>query len=1065
MRVTRAIARYCHDVSAFRLLGPLEASDGDGFLALGGRRQRAVLAALLVAANTVVPDEALIAAVWGDDPPASALGTLHAYVSRLRRVLRSTAANGAANEAAHGGTPGRHGGTVELARRTPGYLLRVDPGQIDAVRFEQLARRGHRLLDEGDFAEAAAELGRALALWRGPALADLAGLAFARAEATRLEELRLAAVEDQVAAKLACGRHAELVGELERLVAAHPLRERLWAELMQALYHCGRQADALAAYQRARSSLLEELGLDPGATLVALERAILRHELPPPGSGPGSGERGSGAAGSAGAPAAAGPSHNLPLILDSFVGRERQVGVLDALLRRGPLVTVVGVGGVGKTRLAVETARRLLGRYPGGVWLVDLAPLSDPALVVEAVAAVLGVGERPGRALLDTVLDTLADGASSSAGAARPAPALLLLDNCEHLLDACAALAAAVAARCPGCHLLATSREPLGVRGEQLLQLPPLPLPTPGSDEQPEAASGEDLAAYPAVRLFLDRAHAARPGLHLNLEPAQLRTAVRVCRALDGLPLAIELAAARLTVLSLDELAARLADRFALLRGGPRTAPPRQRALRATMRWSYDLLGEAERALLRQLSVFAGGCTLEAVEAVCGLAPGVPSSPGSVLDALARLTAASLVSARDHHSAGVGAMRYGLLETVRRYGAERLAAAGEEAAARERHACYFLALAEGAAADLWTDRELDAYRRVEAERDNFRAALEWSFGGSDNRDTGPRLARALGEFWRIRGRLEEGKSWLRRALEALPEAEEALRADLLGILGTLHGRQNDLAKATPLLIQACTLSQRAGAERRVSRWLLHLGVLARDHGQYPAARRYLEASLRLRRAHGDHVGAAWVIGALGDLARAEGALDEAAALYEEGTAVAWRGGSQSQLCGYLDSTSRCAFDQGDLERSRALSTECLERARELGDVRHVALSLLQLGTLARLHGEPRRARQSVRDSLTHFWDLRDMGFVAEALEVLAGTAADEGRPLEAARLLGSAASIRQRHRNPLSPAARAALDRDLAALRERLGAAAVDAAMTAGAALDPSQAVAEALQASASVEA
>jgi len=1038
-------------VSAFRLLGPLEVSNGDGSLALGGPRQRAVLAALLVAANTVVADDGLITAVWGDDPPASARSTLHAYVSRLRRVLAPVA-------------------EAELARRAPGYLLRVDPARIDAVRFERLARRGHRLLESGEAGEAAAVLAEALALWHGPALADLAGCAFARAEATRLEELRLAAVEDRVAAELALGRHAELVGELERLVAAHPLRERLWAELMQALYQCGRQADALAAYRRARSGLHDELGLDPGTALAELERAILRHELQPqPQPEP------AGRAVPAPQPGATGgPHHSLPLALDSFVGRERQVATLDALLRRGTPVTVAGLGGVGKTRLAVETARRLLDRYPGGVWLVDLAPLSDPARLVEAVAAVLRKGERPGRPLLDTVLDALAE----------RGPVLLLLDNCEHLLDACAALATALVARCPGCHLLATSREPLGIPGERLLRLPPLPIPGPG--EPPEGGGADlDLAAFPAVRLFLDRARAARPDLELT--PARLQTAVRICRALDGLPLAIELAAARLEVLSLDELAARLVDRFGLLRGGPRTAPTRQRTLAATMRWSYDLLSEAEQAVLRHLSVFAGGCTLEAVEAVCGPAlPPRPADGAGVLDALARLAAASLVSARDTGPSGGGGTRYGLLETVRRYGAERLADAGEEAAARARHARHFLALAERAATDLWSDRELDAYRRVEAERDNLRAALEWSLGPgrSAGGDTGPRLARALGEFWRVRGRIEEGKGWLRRALAALPDPDPnadaalALRADLLGILGTLHGRQNDVTAATSLLIQASTLSERAGAERSISRWLLHLGVLARDHGHYPASRRYLEASLRLRRTLGDQVGTAWVLGALGDLARAEGALDQAASLFEEGTATARRCGSQSQLCGYLDSTSRVAFDQGDLERSQALSAECLERARELGDVRHVGLSLLQLGTIARLRGDVRQARQSVRDSLGHLWELRDMGFVAEALEVLAGAAADEDsaglpwtaslRPparsaggsssLEAARLLGAAAAIRHRHRNPLSPAAHVARDRDLATLRERLGATALDAALRAGATLDAAQAVAEALR-------
>ena len=463
-----------------------------------------------------------------------------------------------------------------LAARGGGYVLSVGPDAVDAVRFEQLAGAGQAALSRGEAAAASERFREALGLWRGPALAGVGEVEPLAREAARLEELRLAAVEGRIEADIELGRHGEVIGELEGLAAEYPVRERLWRLLVLALYRAERQADALAAYRRARDLLAAELGLEPGEELRRLEQAVLRQQVPA-------------------APPAA--RHNLPAPLTSFLGRDQDLARVEQLLGQARLVTLTGTGGTGKTRLAVEAGARLVGRFPDGVWLAELAGVADPGLVAAQVMGALGVRQAGDVPVLEALIYRL-----------RSAELLLVLDNCEHLLDACAQLTAGLLRAAPGLRVLVTSREPLGIPGEVVCPVRPLDLP-------PEHCDADAAVHAPAVQLFLDRGSAARGGTGGAVAPVAV--AERICRALDGLPLAIELAAARLGTLSAAEIEAHLADRFRFLAYARPSGDPRHRALRAAMDWSYDLLDAQERRVLGELSVFAGTFALAQAAEVC----------------------------------------------------------------------------------------------------------------------------------------------------------------------------------------------------------------------------------------------------------------------------------------------------------------------------------------------------------------------------------------------------------------------------------------------------------------
>ena len=560
------------------ILGPIELRVGFGEpVAVVGPRLRTLLIRLALEPDRVVLASQLVDAVWDGEPPAAATNALQSLVSRLRRLLPDAVESHAA-----------------------GYRVALEPEAVDAVRFERLALAGRDRLHE-DPAAARELLREALGLWRGPVLADAANARFAGAAIARLEELRLGATEDRIDAELETGPSDALVAELDELATAHPLRERLHGQLMRALSMSQRQADALGAYERLRGRLADELGIDPSEELRAIHLGVLRGDLAPkPDPARAAGAPTAGAAPAHGTPPPAGPAAdapartNLRAQITSFVGRGNDIARIEELLARWRLVTLTGAGGAGKTRLATEAGSRMVDRMPDGVWMVELAPVADPLDLPRAVLSLLGARElgllaRRGSGAvppMERIVQAIGD-----------KRLLLVLDNCEHLVGAAADFADVLLARCPSVRVLTTSREPLGITGEALHPVGPLAMP----DEDVTTA---EALRYAAVRLFADRAAAGRPGF--AVDEATVGPVLRICRALDGIPLAIELAAARLRALSPDQIAARLDDRFRLLAGGSRAALPRHQTLRAVVDWSWDLLSDAERMLARRLAVFPG---------------------------------------------------------------------------------------------------------------------------------------------------------------------------------------------------------------------------------------------------------------------------------------------------------------------------------------------------------------------------------------------------------------------------------------------------------------------------
>ncbi|HYJ75447.1 MAG TPA: BTAD domain-containing putative transcriptional regulator, partial [Kineosporiaceae bacterium] len=582
----------------FGLLGPVEVRvPGRPPVALPPS-VRALLARLALSAGRVVSVDALTDALWGEDLPSDAANALQIRVSKLRRAL---------------GAAGVAGDVVRT--RAPGYTLAVDPDAVDAHRFEHLLARARRLVAEADHSGALDVLDAALGLWRGPAIEDVGDAEWIEAESARLEELRIGALEDRLELLLDLGRHAEAVADLERLATLHPLRERLHRLLMVALYRAGRQADALTLYHRLRTRLADELGIDPSPELRALAEAILRQQLPEPAAPP---RRTPAAAPSA---PMARPAQRPPVALAPVIGRRDELDAVLGLLADTRLVTLTGPGGVGKTTLALEVTRSVDEAVLGAVTIIRLAPLEPGADVAEAFARQLGLVPRgAGEAAAAAVLDLLSD-----------RRALLLVDNCEHVLDSATALLERILLACPAVTVLATSREAFALPGE--VQVAVHPLAVPAEDADPGA-----IGDSAAVQLFVDRARAVRPSFSLDAVTAPV--VALICRQLDGVPLAIELAAARVKALPVQEIAERLGDRFSFLSAGPRSGEARHRTLRATLDWSYQLLSPAEQALLRRLAVFRGGWTLDAAQQVC---PFRELATEDVLDLLFRLVDRSLV--------------------------------------------------------------------------------------------------------------------------------------------------------------------------------------------------------------------------------------------------------------------------------------------------------------------------------------------------------------------------------------------------------------------------------------
>ncbi len=983
----------------FRLLGPLEVVVDGRPRSLASPGEKAVLAVLLLAAGRVVPRESLIDALWGETPPNNPANAVQGRVSRLRRGLADI------------GLSDRL-----VSARGPGYVAAVDPGQVDAHRFASLVQQARSTV--GDGPTAAGLYAKALALWRGPALVDFVGQSWAAAEATRLEELRLAAIQERISLELDSGRHSELVDELERLATSNPLRERVHGQLMLALYRCGRQADALAAYRRLKQTLDDQLALDPSKELRDLEQAILRQDA------------------RLGAPTRELPNRltNLPVRLTSFVGRDRQLTQLRELLVAHRLVTLTGPGGAGKSSLALQAAAAVADRYPDGVWLVRLAGVGDPEAVPEIVAESIGA-QRPAGGVTESLVTFLRDRS-----------AMVVLDNCEHLADACAYLAERLLTSGSRVRLLVTSREPLRVPGEVQLAVPPLACPPPDT-------ALERLRDYGAARLFLDRALSVQPDLQLDAAAA---VAIgHICRQLDGLPLALELAAARVASLSITDLAAHLDDRFGLLTGGPRTAEARQKTLRATVDWSHQLLTAPERVLFRRLSVFRGGWTLEAATAVVA---DQLLNADAVLDLLAALVDRSLVVAETAQAGG----RFRMLETLRQYAAEQADKAGETARLAAAHARYCTALAETGQARLRgpeQSRWLDLLRQ---ERHNIDAALLWTQRQTDDGNLGLRLVAAMGWFWYFtsnqnavgqieemlnhtqaspaaRARAVQAKSVVarpgscivhpsplcgaaaRQSLEELDSLGEHAAAAYSRTLLAVEAIAGPLQPpAQELLVSARAVFHEAG-----DRWGLALTLFVEMElhfaaGELESGRTTFQQALELFRELGDHWGISAVQYHLGMALHRAGLLSEALEVYRSALSEG-RIGLTNTVQYALANLGHISLFIGDLDGADAYFSSAHAVARELG-AQASLLALLGQGHLARLRGRSDDAAAHYTAALERLVLAETPDWAAIALNGLARLAHERGDSDTARRRHHEALNLVVEAGTPRHPAAAAALE-------------------------------------------
>ncbi|MFI0355858.1 BTAD domain-containing putative transcriptional regulator [Actinomadura sp. 9N407] len=1029
----------------FGVLGPVMVWDAAGEpVTIPEVKVRALLAALLVHEGRLVSADRLIDDLWGDDPPGRSANALQSKVSMLRRVL----------------------GRDRVVHQAPGYRLRLDgPGdEVDADAFGSLVASARA---EGDPRARSALLGRALELWRGNAYADFADEPFVRAAVDRLTDQRLAVLEERAEARLDAGDHAMLAGELADLVVRHPLRERLRAVQMRALYLAGRQGEALASYAELRRLLADELGLDPSPELAALHEAILRQDaaLSPPVPGRSEAEPA--------APAPPPPARaNLPVPLTALIGRDRCLDDITGLLSAARLVTLSGPAGVGKTRLAVESAARLAGdtgAFPDGVWFVEFAAQrAGTAELAQEISAVLGIRDEMPSGPAGTGVP--AAPAERLAAALRDRRLLLVLDNCEQVVDPAAALAELLLRTAAGLRILATGREPLGLAGESVYQVEPLQ---------------ED----DAVRLFASRAAESAPGFRLD---GDREAVAEICRRLDGIPLALELAAGRVRALGARELAARLTDRFRVLGTGRRGVPARQQTLRAMIDWSWELLSPPERVVLRRFAVHPDGCALDAAEAVCA-GDGVRGE--DVLELVTRLVDRSLVTMVE----GRTGPRYRLLESVAAYALERLEEAGDLGATRDRHLRHHLELAERAAPRLREAGQREWLDRLDLESANLRAALDEALRLPAVDET-VRLATALSWWWMLRGRLHEALRTLTAVVDAAPDAAEPrlLRAAFALLTGdrSAAGKQGDGDIADPVrhgravwlyaygLFHAGdpAASEKANAQARDlfaeagDRWgtaaALGLGaLLALVQGDLETIGEDGPRAARLFRDLGDRWGELQTVPPLATLAEIRGDYAEAGRRQEEGLRIARELGLQTEVSARLSGLGRLALLAHDWdrahdlhERARRLAVEQGHRysethalmglalgARRSGDLDAAEaylgrlrdefdssrigehLLLAEFGFTAELRGDGARAAAYHQRGLEIARTLDDPRALALSLEGLAGALLLSGEADRAALLLGSADAARRSVDAPLPAAERGDVDRVTAAATAALG--------------------------------
>jgi predicted ATPase/DNA-binding CsgD family transcriptional regulator len=703
------------------------------------------------------------------------------------------------------------------------------------------------------------------------------------------------------------------------------------------------------------------------------------------------------------------PPNNLPVELSSFVGRGKELSEVERLLKDNRLLTLTGPGGCGKTRLALAAAEELLGGFEDGVWLVELASLADPSLVQGAVASALGVRELPGHPPAETLSDYL-----------RTKGLLLVLDNCEHLVEACAVLAETLLRTCPNLRILATSREAFGIAGETRLDVPPLSLPDPR-----RLPNAEDVARYEAAKLFVDRATSVKPNFALTGRNAA--AVAQICYRLDGIPLAIELAAARVKVLSVGQIAARLDDRFALLTDGGRTALARQRTLEAAMDWSHELLARGERALLRRLSVFAGGFTLEAAEAVCGGGSGEGLEQGEVLDLISRLVDKSVVLVVEQS----GEARYRFLETIRQYGMEKLERSGEAEEIRHRHAGFMLALAEEAGPELKGPRQGEWLGRLETEHDNLRAAMRWLLEEGDV-EAAARLVWALWLFWFHRGHQDEGHNWIEEVLTKGDALPTVLRARVLYADGAMSWGLRENSDTIRLLEESRALFRRAGDRHGEALALAATGVPTLQQGDVERATAILEEGIELLREAGDKWETSFMLAHLGMIYSDRDESARAAGYFEEALALSREVGHKFASSVSLHNLAGAALGRGDHERAARLYAEGLALAVELSDKANIAYCLEGLARVTGVRGDLERAvrlfgaaealLEAAGDPL--YAHAQDRALYERAVEALRSrldgksfrAAWSEGRAMEMERAVEYALEPRQPSAPPARPA-------------------------------------------------
>lgn len=941
----------------FGVLGPLQVRDGGREIDVRRGHPRTLLIALLIHVGESVSRDVLAEILWRDDQPQHPTNALQVQISHLRKTLNA--------------------GSQLIETRAGGYFLAAAPDDIDAHQFERLVRGVDLVALDGTPEALGASLERldtALALWRGEPLSDVAGEEFALGEITRLMELRWVAVETRSDLLLALGRHREMVGDLAALVGLQPLRERFHEQLILALYRCGRQGEALRAFENARTTLVEELGIDPSVGLQELARQVLEQDPALEWLAPAPASR-----------ATTSMSSVLPVPLTAMVGRDDELARAQALIEANRLVTLTGPGGAGKSRLALEIARR---RTAGDVWFVDLGSVVNEDRVATTAAVAVGVPTAPD----DDPCTAIAEALTRSAG-------LLVLDTCEHVLNGVAQLAIRVLQQCPDVRLLATSRRPLGITGEIAWPVPPLPLPPP------DRSSAAEVIQYPAVALFAARAAAVRPGFEVT--DATSSDVAAICTSLDGLPLAIELAAARADVLTPAAINARLQNRFDLLVDGGREAAARQQTLRATIDWSFELLSAEQRNFFARLSVFAGSFDLDAAVAI---AADEHTDPLGLLSVLVR---SSMVSV-----SAVGEDRYRLLDTLRAYALNALDE--PDNAVRHAHAVHYTQVAEAVEQHIVGEEQVEWLTRARADVPNFRAAFEWSVSHGEI-ELGARLAGALSWFWTLDGMLAEAVEYLER-VAPVTTTPPLVRAKVLSGIALLAASLGRVDRAGTAALESVALSQHEPGGLAVHVFALNvLAVVEWARGDLDAsAAAHDEAIARL-----DGADEPWLLGVCLAL-RARTALDcddPAGEAMAEAALTAARASRDRHVVGLaLLQLAQLRLQHADVDAALAAASECLALQEQIAYTEGIVAALHVLARSREAAGDLDRAEDLDLRALALADRIGHTGAVCEALEGLASIAAARNDFERALHIISAATTQRNTHRLPLRAADRARIE-------------------------------------------